>query len=805
MPAVHNLGCSRSWFPEYHGRNVTFVMGSLEGDPVKLNLLKNYVSKALHNIVNNVTTSLFNIIYFSCEITKWCNCAVRCNPDTIAQATSWVQSLVCDSGASTTDALTAAFEDRECQSVYLVIDALPGTVLQGIYSLIGSYKNSCSVTVIYLLGEPSDSQTEGSFKMINLKPSGSSSTVTNDGRFHSDHCCMNQNLCRKSPTLYHELRELPLPCYSACKKHSAEFTATSDSVHLPLEALCLFRGARVLARRETDGFYYLGHIVQEVEGSKDRFLVEFEKCRSLKGKAQFRMQETQVGYIIHYEDARWRPLSPGDHVLAPLESNIEQYAPGTVLQGSESRERSLAFESNGVLVTFWNGKTKRIPPGMAVWISQRLCDHIILELHIPLDTRRKLVQSYSGYPFPTPLGYRPSSCPIQEALKPSNSLGSHSCLYCGPEQGVCLKCHMPEEPWAAFQRSLNQVYSSALIKKKAGKGMGKQKVLQQDVSYQEKTKKKSTKVPRKESHFCNRGLKNKMHPGEHCSQGNTDPKIGQCSPIKSELKYEGSLPNISYRDSSPNSTGHMTHLQKTLHSIEKAMKEDRLALEAAVRERRPRTTPLILKHDLKAQKSQELKDQKEAAKMNHLRIQAEQRVRSREEKMQNMEYREYMLQDSRRLQSEQRLQLEVERKQDQEGLAAQIAETRRAAAEERYKKQEEAAKAELIKEQQKIKFWTDHRKQKELQELKQIQENHQKEENRKELLQDRMINQARKKDSDIQQQHQNQQLKESARRRVSKQLEQFYREVEQESQKDKELQHYLKERNLQTLRSAKAL
>lgn len=55
------------------------------------------------------------------------------------------------------------------------------------------------------------------------------------------------------------------------------------------------------------------------------------------------MQETPICDIIHYEDARWRPLIPGDHVLAPLNTSMEQYGPGTILKGAENRERGLGI------------------------------------------------------------------------------------------------------------------------------------------------------------------------------------------------------------------------------------------------------------------------------------------------------------------------------------------------------------------------------------------------------------------------------------------------------------------------------
>lgn len=55
------------------------------------------------------------------------------------------------------------------------------------------------------------------------------------------------------------------------------------------------------------------------------------------------MQETPVCDIIHYEDARWRPLVPGEHVLAPVDAKMEHYGPGTVLQGTETRARGLGI------------------------------------------------------------------------------------------------------------------------------------------------------------------------------------------------------------------------------------------------------------------------------------------------------------------------------------------------------------------------------------------------------------------------------------------------------------------------------
>lgn len=118
-----------------------------------------------------------------------------------------------------------------------------------------------------------------------------------------------------------------------------------------LEAFRVLRGARVLARRETDGYYYLGHIVQEVKGSREGFLVEFDQSCVLKGKVQRGWQETPLYDILHYEDARRQPLAPGDRVLAPWEAPAKRFGPGTVLRIVENTEAPLGTECFSFLIS----------------------------------------------------------------------------------------------------------------------------------------------------------------------------------------------------------------------------------------------------------------------------------------------------------------------------------------------------------------------------------------------------------------------------------------------------------------------
>ncbi|XP_064313321.1 trichohyalin-like [Phalacrocorax carbo] len=195
------------------------------------------------------------------------------------------------------------------------------------------------------------------------------------------------------------------PCMPSVSSAKWNFIDSSPEVS------SFMRGARVLARREADGYYYLGHIAQEVKGSREHFLIEFDKSRPLKGKVQLRMQETPLYDILHYEDARQQPLAPGDSVLAPWEDKAERFGPGTVLKVMENKEAHLvctAHNRRGVLVNFWNGQTKEVTSDQALRIPLPLSERITLELQMPSAARQMVVDSSLDYPYIVTPGYRAS-------------------------------------------------------------------------------------------------------------------------------------------------------------------------------------------------------------------------------------------------------------------------------------------------------------------------------------------------------------------------------------------------------------
>uniref|UniRef100_A0A8C8VR04 Chromosome 11 open reading frame 16 n=1 Tax=Pelusios castaneus TaxID=367368 RepID=A0A8C8VR04_9SAUR len=210
----------------------------------------------------------------------------------------------------------------------------------------------------------------------------------------------------------------------------------------------------VLARREPDGFYYLGTIKAEIEGERGTFLVEFDKPAALGEKYSVWVQKTVRDDILEYVNGMRHSILPGDKVLAPWEPDLVRYGPGTILLGIETRDPLRASEDEEIMVYFWNGKKVKVPRGVALWIPANTWERIIEMIHMPFTSRLKLMEpshSTSSYIFTC----RPLMAPIHSCalggpgtyrwLCPLVHPSFHDhCLYCSPVHMGCLCCSCPK-------------------------------------------------------------------------------------------------------------------------------------------------------------------------------------------------------------------------------------------------------------------------------------------------------------------------------------------------------------------------
>ncbi|XP_041074953.1 uncharacterized protein C11orf16 homolog [Polyodon spathula] len=454
MPVIYPLLQSQGFhtlFGDVRDKNVTFVVDTSESmyahlDTVKKHLMETLLAKAYCN------DSLFNIVEFSQRVNKWCDRMVTCSPDTVYGAMGWIRSLEVKPGRDLLNALRAAFDDPTCQAVYMVTNGLPENrkeVLQ-----VASCESQGRPVHIFFLSEKwieCDVQqflqqlaqcTRGSCHLIGFSTGDVKQVVPvypgdcfATGPFNSDlkYCSIQTALDRPSSidlphcypvrvqTPWCTASTLPPRCtltsfVPACPISTCESADILESCQ-GLSQLMI--GTRVLARREPDGYYYLGTIKQEVEGRRGVFLIDFVKPALVGGKYQASMQKTTIVDIIQYTEAHRHDIIPGDKVLAPWETDLTRYGPGTVVSGIETRDPLRANENEEISVRFWNGKEAKVPKGVAFWIPSSLYERTVKELHEPLSARENIMRkeivhpethTYTPRVVPMALGYQDLFC-----------------------------------------------------------------------------------------------------------------------------------------------------------------------------------------------------------------------------------------------------------------------------------------------------------------------------------------------------------------------------------------------------------
>ncbi|XP_029115096.1 uncharacterized protein C11orf16 homolog [Scleropages formosus] len=360
-----------------------------------LGLVKSLLS---HTLVAKaeLRNSLFNVIGFSHKVTKWRDSMVSCEPDLVYEAQGWIQALRCSPGWDLLGGLTAAFTDHSCQAVHLVTNGLPDKPHELLQVLLG-VAEVCPVHVFYLSDRSGpDRQTQELLYGISHFTGGSCHILTPS--------CAGVAELVKPPFLAESWTVSPFSStvkYCSSKPVSDRPPCVS---HLPCrwplsDTACpispcgkrtqyvgcqLAPGSRVLARRDVDGFYYLGTLKEVVQGRSGVFWVEFDKPAWTGASWDSSVQLTSVTSMLSHTEAYRHNLLPGDKVLAPRGLELSQYHPGSVLSGAELRNPLGARNVNRLQVLFWNGQEAAVPGDTAVWISPSLYERIVRELQWPL-------------------------------------------------------------------------------------------------------------------------------------------------------------------------------------------------------------------------------------------------------------------------------------------------------------------------------------------------------------------------------------------------------------------------------------
>ncbi|XP_072128681.1 uncharacterized protein C11orf16 homolog isoform X2 [Mobula birostris] len=417
MPSVYPFA-TLDGFPTLFGHvretNIIFVVDTSQSMQAYLSATKFHLKEALLAKAYTLT-SRFNIVEFSNKVSKWCDRVLICTPQTVSSAIQWLQSLTCALGRDLLSALTAAFNDPLCQAIYLVTNGLPDNGLKDILHVLPFIARGRPIHTFYLSEKWLDSETreflqgissvtQGSAHLIRLNHCGTIKQVipiypadhSISGPLYSDvkYCSVKSPL-DKSPFIdsqagcsdaesfhMHPVNVYSPRDYASICKYTDPCVGPLGSSHLAFEVA-------VLARQESDGFFYLGTIKQEIR--KGIFLIEFDKSRmDQDGNCQISVQETALYDIIQYNEGMRHSVVPGDYVLAPWESDGNRYGPGKVITGIETRDPLQAVEDDEISVRFWNGKTVKVSKNVAMWIPPAMYERVLQELLTPLLSRHQL-------------------------------------------------------------------------------------------------------------------------------------------------------------------------------------------------------------------------------------------------------------------------------------------------------------------------------------------------------------------------------------------------------------------------------
>nr|XP_028601446.1 uncharacterized protein LOC114604963 isoform X2 [Podarcis muralis] len=578
------------------------------------------------------------------------------------------------------------------------------------------------------------------------------------------------------------------------------------------------------------------------EGSREHVLIEFQRSRrSRKGKILCQMQETPLYDVIHYEDARWQPLAPGDAVLAPWDKKGEQHGPGVILQVAEAGPSYSAFKNSKVLVNFWNGQTKNMSADVALKIPPSLSERIVLELQMPLTARQMLVEQNPDYPYVVPPGYRASG-PCQQSYLGEmhwEDTPKDCCVGAGCSSAHHPLCHCCFQAWESFrspictvQRDDALIPGTQLTKEELSRKIEEQlskgrlpisgsnekeesKKLKEaddvaDLKSQEEMESKFTK-PNKDHSREEVSEASQEGPGTMVDVAvNTDKCLTQHKQQRRRALSQFNKIPLSAQpcQRSPSRKTYAadpSQLQAIFNWVDQSLKEDYSAVKSVLLIRRSHSAPPIQRIVTKAVTRDGPREIGiNTARMEFKRQKMEQRKLKEEQRREEENLRRELLLDNKRQRSLQRT-LEGSQKQ-QENIGSWT--------KWHTKKQLQAAKAETGRgesrfqedlkneEEQRLEFLKAQRKQREKRLAEHQERIDEHEKKRLELLRNRMKSMQNNLEAAAQEQDTQRKEKAAAKLQKLRNQDRISQQVEKEEQKHKDLQQYLREQSLLVLRAS---
>ncbi|CAF1143769.1 unnamed protein product [Rotaria sp. Silwood1] len=365
------------------------------------------------DIPNPHQTLLFNLIEFNSDVRRWADRCVFWSHASVVVADDWLRSLVPKTGTNTLGGLLTAFADSLCQQVVLITDGIPDQEPKVILHFLQQKQQEKRPCHIFYINTPLNTEQEQETVVKFLQDLASLTY----GSLTIAHFSRTGTLESLAPMINYQIDNATKPLLVTDTSLSGGIIGQPMETTVSSEVGALLIGQECLARKDKDGYYYRGKILNQL--NINQFMVEFGP-RTAGAFSESDFQPTYLFDIIHYTDALMHKIQTGEFVLAP-DGQQGRFVPGEVLDGFEKRASCESGEIRPLVIHFANGKTvtlKRLQE--AIWIPPALYERIKFELAIP-PSARQFLQTHSvayptvllpGYPMPAPISVASDNWPF---------------------------------------------------------------------------------------------------------------------------------------------------------------------------------------------------------------------------------------------------------------------------------------------------------------------------------------------------------------------------------------------------------
>lgn len=230
--------------------------------------LSSYLRVHAVDTPNPHQTILFNLIEFNSDIRRWADRSVFWSNASVVVAIDWLRSLVPKTGTNTLGGLITAFSDSLCQQVVLITDGIPDQEPQVIMNFLQQKQQEKRPCHVFYISTPlaNDNEHETVVKFLQ------DLVALTRGSLTVAHFSRTGILEGIAPMINYQLEDATKPLLIAD-------TSIPERLGPPMETAvssevgALLIGQDCLARRDKDGFYYRGKILNQVR-SKEKQTIE---------------------------------------------------------------------------------------------------------------------------------------------------------------------------------------------------------------------------------------------------------------------------------------------------------------------------------------------------------------------------------------------------------------------------------------------------------------------------------------------------------------------------------------------------